>query len=507
MHANMQRGIAGLLVAGGMVLGAMKIDLSAADVIREAGQDAGAERIGAVARGVETSAPSDISAAFRRAVNRTLPAVVYIEVRATREADVAVVQPFEGTPWEDFFQPFREQRPEPSPRTGSGSGFIFDERGYILTNNHVVQGAESVSVILQDQREFQAEIVGRDPNTDIAVLKIDGEKLPVLDLGDSDHVEVGEWVLALGYPMHLGATATAGIVSAKGKSLGIIGRNKAASAPLEHFIQTDAAINPGNSGGALINLEGEVVGVNTAIASPTGFYSGYGFAVPVNIARRVARDIMRYGTVHRPKLGVAIADVDPADAEVYGLDSPIGAEVVRVEPDGPADLAGLQLGDVIVASDGEAVETSGELIARLARRDPGDTVTLDVVRYGERLRLTAELGQFRQTVAAEDNEDAGSEDPMGVLGFAADNISPEWARRLGVESDAGVVVAGVTPGGAASRAGLTPGLVIERANGQRIRNINDFRNAVESVEPGDVISLVIRLPEGERTIVNYRTIR
>ena len=359
-----------VLIAAGILGG------SAAELI--VGRD-GAEAVAAVA-----GAPEDLSAAFRAATQRVAPAVVYLRVEGQGRARVEVPEPFRGTPWEELF---RRGEPQAAPRVASGSGVIIREDGYILTNNHVVEGAERVTVVLQDRREFEAAVVGRDPNTDIAVVKVEAKGLPVAPLGDSDRVEVGDWVLALGYPLHLGSTATAGIVSAKGRSPGVIRRNDEAVAPLEDFIQTDAAINPGNSGGPLVNLRGEVVGINTAIASPTGYFSGYGFAVPVALAERVAGDLIAHGVVRRPKLGVQIADVDPADAEVYGLDRPVGVEVVRVEADGPGARGGLRLGDVIVAVEGEPVETTARLMELLARRQPGEEVALDVVRYGERVRV------------------------------------------------------------------------------------------------------------------------
>src|SRR5690606_3071574 len=250
---------------------------------------------------------------------------------------------------------FRGQpMPSPGPRSGSGSGFIISPDGYVMTNNHVVENASRVTVTLTDRRQFDATVVGRDPNTDVAVLKIDGDNLPTVQLGNSDELQVGDWVLALGYPLSLGETVTAGIVSAKGKNIGIMGRNEEAAAPLEHFIQTDAAINPGNSGGPLVNLRGEAIGINSAIASPTGTYSGYGFAVPIRLAKRVADDLIRYGTVHRPRLAVQIKDVEPADIDVFGLPGADGS-VVTVVQDGPARLAGVQAGDVIVAVDGQRV--------------------------------------------------------------------------------------------------------------------------------------------------------
>src|SRR5690606_10585608 len=224
--------------------------------------------------------------------------------------------------------------------------FIISEDGYVLTNNHVVDNASRVTVTMTDRRQFDATVVGRDPNTDVAVLKIDATNLPVVRIGNSDEIQVGDWVLALGYPLSLGETVTAGIVSAKGKNIGIMGRNEEAAAPLEHFIQTDAAINPGNSGGPLVNLRGEAVGINSAIASPTGTYSGYGFAVPIRLAKRVADDLIEYGVVHRPRLAVVIHDVGPADIDAFSLPNAAGA-VVQTLQDGPARDAGVQIGDVI----------------------------------------------------------------------------------------------------------------------------------------------------------------
>ncbi|HEX7051562.1 MAG TPA: trypsin-like peptidase domain-containing protein [Longimicrobiales bacterium] len=445
--------------------------------------------------------PASLSRAFRRAAERALPSVVHVRVESVRQARIEVPEPFRGTPWEDLFD---RGEGEPIPRQGSGSGFIFREDGYILTNNHVVDGAERITVVLQDRREFDAELVGRDPNTDVAVLKIDAKGLPTIALGDSDPVAVGDWVVALGYPLRLGATATAGIISAKGRQIGIIGRNDGASAPLEHFIQTDAAINPGNSGGPLVNLDGEVIGINTAIASPTGFYSGYGFAVPIDIAQRVATDLIEHGVVRRPKLGVAISDVTPADAEVYGLDHPTGAEVVQIQAGSAAERAGLRLGDVIVAVDGTPVESTGDLMELLARHDPGETAELSVVRYGDRIRLRAELGAFESAVKTARKTADEHEAGVGRLGFDAQELTSGLARRLGIDADAGVVIVRVAAASPAAQAGLAPGMVIERLNGRDVSDIDDLEAAAQAVGPGAVVSLVVRTRKGDRTIVNYR---
>ncbi|MBD0319131.1 MAG: trypsin-like peptidase domain-containing protein, partial [Gemmatimonadetes bacterium] len=329
-----------------------------------------------------------LSSAFRAASSAALPAVVFIQVEsAARQVNAQIPPEMRGTPFEDLFR--GQQRSGPSQQS-SGSGFIVSQDGYVITNNHVVENASRVKVILNDRRELDARVVGRDANTDIAVLKVDAKNLPVVRLGGSDALETGDWVLALGYPLSLGQTTTAGIVSAKGRSLGIMARNTGATSPLEHFIQTDAAINPGNSGGPLVDLQGRVVGVNSAIASPTGYYSGYGFAVPIDLAKRVADDLIRYGVVHRPMLGVEIRDAAPADAEVFGLPAPEGA-VISSEPKAGARDAGLRLGDVIVTVDGAPVERTGQLQRIIATHRPGDEVRLGLVRYGERREVTVRL--------------------------------------------------------------------------------------------------------------------
>lgn len=437
---------------------------------------------------VQPSGPGDLASAFRSAASAALPGVVYVEVEAARNVGREVPDRFRGTPFEDYFRGPGGSAP---PSRGSGSGFIVTPDGYVMTNNHVVANATRVTVTLTDNREFEAEVVGRDPNTDVAVLKIDAEGLPTVRIGDPTELRVGDWVLALGYPMSLGETVTAGIVSAKGRSIGIMQRNEDAAAPIEHFIQTDAAINPGNSGGPLVNLRGEVVGVNTAIASPTGTYAGYGFAVPVHLAKRVADDLIRHGVVRRPLLGVRIADVTPADVEVFALPAAAGS-VVRAVTDGPAADAGVELGDVIVALDGQPVRDTGELMEMVALRQPGERVALDLVRYGARERVTVTLGTLAsEQMAAVPARDSGR-DGFSRLGFA-----------VAITSD-GLVVARIDGMGPAAQAGVVRGLVIERVNGVEIASPADFERAVAALEKGSAVSIVGRLPDGTRTIVNYR---
>jgi serine protease Do len=488
----------GVLVAGtaaGMTL---------ADVARDPLPDLGAQ---SAAPAAAVASANNLSGAFRAASSAAMPGVVHVRVtQASRSVSAQVPPQFRGTPWEDMF---RGQQGGAMPRAGSGSGFIISPDGYILTNNHVVEGADRVNVILSDKREFEARVVGRDPNTDVAVVKIDARNLPTVRLGDADALEVGDWVLALGYPLDLGQTTTAGIVSAKGRTIGIFQRS-GADAPLEHFIQTDAAINPGNSGGPLVDLQGRVIGINSAIASPTGFYSGYGFAVPINLARRVAEDLMRDGRVHRPMIGVEIRDATSADAEVFRLPSPDGA-VVSGEPRGPAAGAGLKLGDVIVAVDGQAVGGSGDLMEMVMRKRPGDRVALDIIRYGDRRRVELRLEEFQAETrrASADRDDAeprveevAAAEP-GKLGFRAEVVTPEIARELRMERAEGVVISAVDANGPAYGA-LDRGMVVQRVNGRAVSSLDDLRAAADAVRPGQAVSVQVRLRDGRETIINYR---
>ena len=490
--------VPGLLVAG---IGA---GATLADVMKDPVPGAVAQQAQPAvytAAAAAPGSPAALSTAFRAASHAAIDAVVQVRVQ-TAARTVSQADQFRGTPFEGMFGGGEMRVP---PQAGSGSGFIISPEGFIVTNNHVVDGASRVKVVLNDKREFDARVVGRDPNTDIAVLKIDGRGLPTVRLGDSDGLDTGDWVLALGYPLELGQTTTAGIVSAKGRSIGIMDRSTGATAPLEHYIQTDAAINPGNSGGPLVDLQGRVVGVNSAIASPTGYYSGYGFAVPINLARRVADDLMRYGVVHRPMMGVEIRDVTPADAEVFGLQSPDGA-VVASEPKGAAAEAGLRMGDVIVALDGQPVRNRGDLMETVMRKEPGDPVRIDYVRYGSRrsasLRLTQmDVRPVRQADAGQ--ADDGDDDVADRVGFAATQITPDIAQALGRAGAQGVVVTGVDPMGPAAGQ-LYRGFVIERFNGRPISTTGELRQAIAGLKAGQVVSITARRDDGSQTIVNFR---
>jgi serine protease Do len=448
-----------------------------------------------------------LSGAFRRATHAALPAVVSVEVEG-RQRVTESQNPFRGMP---FFDDPRGGQAQ--PMRGSGSGFVFRADGYILTNNHVVQDADRITIRYQDGREMTAKVVGRDPQTDIAVVKVDATDLATVDLGNSDAIDVGDWVVALGYPLQLGntATVTAGIVSAMGRNLGILARNENANergTTLEHYIQTDAAINPGNSGGPLIDLNGKVIGVNSAIASPTGYFSGYGFAVPINIARNVANDLINHGEVRRPRLGVQVGSITEADREVFKLNNLEGAKVTQVTPGLPAEKAGLELGDVIVSLNGEPIHDSGQLTAQLAEKfEPGDKVTLGILRYGKRMNINIELARWSEPNARPERVTRGEETAKGsdLLGFSAADITPQISRQLDFQARQGVVVTEVDDTGSARVTPLSPGSVVEQFNGKPVRSVEDLDRAASSLKAGDVVSLIVRMPpDGTRTLINYR---
>ncbi|HUF13066.1 MAG TPA: trypsin-like peptidase domain-containing protein [Longimicrobiales bacterium] len=446
---------------------------------------------------LRSALPEALSSAFRDAAERALPAVVFVAVEQAGGGAGAVP---------DRLREFYGLPDEGRPLEGSGSGVIYDASGLVLTNHHVVAGAQTIRVRLMDGREYPAALVASDPTTDVAVLRIEpapGETLPTAPTGDSDALRVGDWVLALGNPLGLDFTVTAGIVSAVGRRL-----NQRAGA-LESYIQTDAAINPGNSGGPLIDLMGRVVGINTAISGPR--FIGYGFAVPIELAQRVATDLVALGYVRRPMLGVNIEDITEVDAEIYGLSTIAGAEVKRVEPQSAADRAGLRIGDVIVQLDGAPVRDATGLTARLARRHPGDEVELTVVREGELRRFTTRLGEFpyqRPPAAA-----SGAPASTGRrLGFDVAPLTPEAARDFtraardaGIAAPQdGVLVTTVTPYSAAANAGIRAGQIVLRMNGAEVDDLDDFQEGAAALEPGDAVSLRILDAALGETIVNFR---
>lgn len=474
-----------LAVAGMTVAGCVGNDAVAQDRDRDRSQQEIEQQLGDVPAVVDTVGAMNLSRTFRAAAARALPSVVTIQV--TVEGRAAQRSPL------PFPFPFQERQSpgQAPPEMGMGSGFVFTEQGHIITNNHVVENATGVQVHFVDGRIYDnATIVGRDPNTDMAVIKIEpvgNERFQPLSIGDSDRIQVGDWVLALGNPLQLGFTVTAGIVSAKGRSLGII----QGEIGLESFIQTDAVINRGNSGGPLVDLLGRVVGVNTAIYSPTGAYAGNGFAIPSALAEKAARDLIEYGVVRRPRIGVVVTPVQEAQAELYGLDRIAGAVVSEVQDGTPAQQAGIRPEDVIIAVNGEPVNSSTDLTARLARYHPGDRVTLTVVRDRRTRDIAVRLGEFEAAQPAA-QPTAARETAQQRLGFAVVELGPQARQQLGVDdSIEGVVVTTVTPHGPAAGT-LARGDVILELNRQPLRNVRELERAAQQVSAGDIVVLRIR---------------
>jgi serine protease Do len=386
---------------------------------------------------------------------------------------------FGEDPFEFFFGPHGGEQKD-FYTEGNGSGVIVSPEGYILTNNHVVEGAKEIHVALTDGREFDAEVVGADPSSDIAVIRVEAEGLPVAPLGNSDDLQVGDWVVALGSPFGLENTVTAGIVSATG-------RTNMRLADYEDYIQTDAAINPGNSGGALVNLAGQVVGINTAIASRTGGYMGVGFAIPINQAKDIMGQLIETGTVTRGWLGVSIQDVTPALRETLRLGDDVkGALVGEVMPDTPAMSAGIEVGDVIVGMDGETVADANDLRNRVASVRPGKKVSLELLRSGDERSVTVTIGERPSDLTPTASTTPGGPPTRGgkqtVRGITVGSLTPELKNELGYDGNTGVVVLDVENFGEAARAGISAGMVILKADGVSVSNPDEFEKIVSKAE-------------------------
>ncbi|HHT9117546.1 MAG TPA: DegQ family serine endoprotease [Candidatus Hypogeohydataceae bacterium YC38] len=383
---------------------------------------------------------------------------------------------------DEFFDRFfRGRVPKEFRQQGFGSGVIVDERGYILTNNHVVEGADEIAVTLGEKKEFKATVIGADPPTDVAVIKIEAEKLPVAKLGNSDEIKIGDWAIAIGNPFGLTQTVTAGIISATGRAnVGI--------ADYEDFIQTDAAINPGNSGGPLVNLKGEVIGINTAIFTRTGGYQGIGFAIPVNMAKAVMNSLIAKGKVTRGWLGVAIQDVTEDLAKSFGLPGPKGVLVSDVTPNSPAERAGMQRGDVIMEYEGKEVKDVNHLRNMVAQTEVGKVANLNVLRNGSTKGLTVTIGEQPTGLFAA----AGAEQPTKDLGMSLEDLTPELARRFGYEKEMGVVVTDVEPGSKAELSGIQPGDLIKEVNRERIHNLQEFREMTAKTPKEQGLLLLIK---------------
>jgi serine protease Do len=461
------------------------------------------------------SSAKSMSTAFRVASEKVLPAVVTIEnmpkavVASDEPATPGQPNPFggrnplEGTPFEDFFKDrgFNFDMPpmQPQPRGGgAGSGVVIDPTGIILTNNHVVAGDGDVTVRLHDSREFKATNVWTDPKTDIAVVKIEARDLIAAKLGNSDTVAVGDWVLALGQPFGLEDTVTAGIISAKHRGIGITSR--------ESFLQTDAAINPGNSGGPLVNLDGEVVGINTAISSRTGGNDGIGFAVPINLAKWVGDQLAHGGAVHRAYLGVSIQPVTATLAEQFKVQPREGVAVTDVFPNTPAAKAGLQSGDVIVEYAGVAVTSPSELQLLVERSELGRPHVLTVVRDGKRMNLQFTPEEQPKEFGATEGARGGSpskpeSSQLDKLGMEVSSLDAKVADQLGMKGIEGVVITNVRSGSPADRAGLSSGMVITQVNRHAVKSLDEFTASVKQADSGDGLLLLVRSQEGSRFVV------
>ena len=411
--------------------------------------------------------------------------------------------------FEDLFGPTHPQIPE-SPfdaPLGRGSGFVVSADGLILTNNHVVAAAERIEVELSDGRQFEAQLIGRDPTTDIALVKIEEKNLPSVTFGDPDKLSVGELVLAIGNPgtalgSELPFTVTAGIVSAKGRNTRIIQQSAQTSYAIEDMIQTDAVINPGNSGGPLVNHLGEVIGINTAIQSTTGFYQGYGFAIPISLAQDVMEDLMEYGYVRRAALRVSVTPPTRDDVKYYGLPGPGGAVVQDFPKDSPAEKAGIKPGDVIVALNDRPVERVGQLQRIVASFEPGEKVDVRVIRrFAKEMTFAVKLAEAElpqiEPVAAEVTSRPGNMlIGIQVSGFTPDLAERAWGSREYADLK-GVIVTDVKRFGPGSNAGLVPGWLIQEVNEKTVESVQDFDEVLSSVEPGDVVSIKAVAPDRE----------
>lgn len=466
----------------------------------------------------EVKSLADASNAFVSISEHITPAVVSIQ--AERDASSrTTTRPRQGQPtpqvppgFEEFFRQF-EAPQQPRTQQSSGSGFIVSRDGYILTNNHVVEGADRVQVAMQDRRVFDAKIVGRDPTTDVAVLKIEGKNFTAVAFGDDEKLRIGEWVLAIGNPLGLDFTVTAGIVSAKGRALPGLQRS---NYDISDFIQTDAAINPGNSGGPLVNAGGEVIGINSAIASQTGTYSGYGFAIPISLAKLVMDDLIQYGEVRRAVIGVGINEVTPEDAAVAGLKQIAGVKVGSYSgDDSPALKAGIEPGDVIVKADGKAVDRVSALQRVIRAKKPGDMVEIEAMRYGTRKTFRVKLTAAPREGAVVADAGASLATPLlpsnSRLGVTVEPISAELIQAARVPDEyRGLRIADVDPGSPAEgRLGVNDVIVQLLPAKTRIATLADLSKALDGIKAGDYVSLLVYRPVrgggGSTVVVNLKT--
>lgn len=443
------------------------------------------------------AAAKGLGDAFSQISAQASPSVVSIQVEKDVKEGMAIEggQPMSPEDFfEYFFGPRQERRMNPrmnpgreappkerSVPYGQGTGFILSADGYIVTNHHVVGEADKIWVKLTDGRRLEAKRIGSDPDTEIAVIKVEADNLAALPLGDSDQIKVGEWVIAIGNPFGLENTVTAGIVSARGRgNVGIV--------DYADFIQTDAAINPGNSGGPLLNLDGQVVGMNTAIYSRSGGYMGIGFAIPINMVKYIRDQLIEKGSVSRGYLGVGIQNLTPEVAEWFNMKDKQGVMVTEVQPGSAAEKAGLQRDDVIIEIDGHPVTEAGSFRSRIASTAPGTSIKLTLIRGGEQMEKAVDVGKKEESGVTM-NETTGEVKNMGI---AVQNLTDDLIQRFGYEGDAGVVVTQVEPGSAAAEAGIRPGALIKEVNRKVVKNTGDFEEALKGSSDKNAVLLLVR---------------
>ncbi|MEP7146876.1 MAG: Do family serine endopeptidase [bacterium] len=438
--------------------------------------------------------------AFVEIAKIVTPTVAYIEVTTSA--------PEKGPDMDQNQLPFNLppefKMPEEGPGRGSGSGIIISADGYILTNNHVVKNASEngIKVILTDKREYTARLIGVDPNTDVAVIKVDASNLPVATIGNSDEVQVGQWVVAIGNPLGLNSTVTAGIVSALGRNIQMGGDSYA----INNFIQTDAAINPGNSGGALVDINGSLIGINTAIKTTNGYYQGYGFAIPINLAKNVASELMKNGKVSRGYIGVTIKDVDIKEAKGLGLNKAEGVLVQDVITGGAGDEGGLKSGDVILSVGGKDVNAANELQTIIGSHHPGDQVDLKVFRDGKTIDKTVTLkpkdekaNQTAENTIPKDNTADLTSKSFESIGITVSSLSNSSKDKYGVDN--GVLITGVKRFSEGFDRGLSEGLIIIEADKEKINNVDQLSSIMSNKNQGDVILLKVKNQQGLSRLV------
>lgn len=449
-----------------------------------------------------------VRTSYADVVDKTSPAVVRIEAEHKEKASPVQQSPF----GDDFFRQFGlpgpnqgpSQNQRPQIERGLGSGVIVSADGTVMTNHHVVDGAEKITVLMSDNRSFQAKVVGTDKPSDLAVLKIDAQNLPFLSLGNSDSVRVGDIVLAIGNPLGIGQTVTAGIISAKGRRTGL------SDGSYEDFLQTDAPINRGNSGGALVNLAGELIGINSQILSPGGANGGnigIGFSIPSNMAKSVLEQLLKDGKVHRGMLGINIQNVTEDTAKALDLKDNSGVLVSNVKTGSAADKAGIKRGDIITAINGEKLEDSNVLRNKVAGTAPGTSIKLTIMRDGKESEVSATLDEFDADDTAAANKknapnDNGSENQGGKLGLSLQPVTPQIAKQLGLDAAEGLVVSDIDPSGPAADAGMARGDVILEINKKAVSSVADVTSALDAAGDKPILLLIAR-----RGVTSYLTIR